>query len=139
MKVFDEIHDKGYYFWTSGYNCAQTCSDRCLDYFGVTRDEAEKMNEASTSMFGLNLRTEEGNEFVRRFLQAAKDDVFKGSREHDGQSSDPRFLFHRQDQSAASIIANQMGMNITPPNILSSYYHGGQPQNKSVVFVMRGM
>lgn len=139
MKVFDVIHDKGYYFWTSGFNCAQTCSDKCLDYFGITRDEAEGIKEVSSSMFGLNLKTEEGKTFVKEFMKAAKAGVFHGSREHGGQSSDPRFLFHRQDQSAASLIAYRLGFEITAPNIYSAYYHGGKPENESVVFVMRGM
>lgn len=41
--------------------------------------------------------------------------VFNGSRETRG-GLDPRFYNHRQDQSPASIIANQMGLYIHDPN-----------------------
>lgn len=139
MIVFDVIHTEGYYFWMSGFNCAQTCSDKCLEYFGVSRDEAEGITEVSSSMFGLNLKTDVGRQFVEMFIQAAKDGAFHGSREHDGQSSDPRFLFHRQDQSVASLIAHKLGFKITPPNIYSAYYHGGKPYERDVVFLMRGL
>jgi hypothetical protein len=136
--IFDIINEQGYYFWSNGYNCAQECSDSCLHYFEVSRDQAEKMPVASTSMFGVNLTNPIGKEFIERFIQAAKDGVFNGSRFHDNQSSDPRFLHHRQDQSAASIILNQLGCKIHEPGQFSMYY---QEKNipDSVIFFMRGM
>jgi hypothetical protein len=135
--IFDIINEKGYYFWANGYNCAQECSDICLHYFEVSRDEAEKMPVVSTSMFGVNITNPIGKEFIERFIQSAKDRVFHGSRFHDNQSSDPRFLWHRQDQSAASIIANKLGCEIHKPGDLSSYYEPQMPE--SVIFTMRGM
>jgi hypothetical protein len=135
--IFDIINETGYYFWANGYNCAQECSDICLHYFELSRDQAEQMPIASTSMFGVNINNPIGKEFIERFLQSAKDRVFHGSRFHDNQSSDPRFLWHRQDQSAASIIANQLGCKIHNPRDLSSYYETQLPE--SVIFTMRGM
>lgn len=136
-KIFDVINEFGYYFWGTGYNCAQTSSDRCLQYFEITRDQAEKFEDCSTSMFGVNLDNPDGKAFIEKWLRSALDGAFYGSRDHDNQSSDPRFLFHRQDQSCASLILNSMGMKITPPNIYSSYYT--EKQNESVVLTMRGM
>jgi len=135
--IFDIINETGCYFWANGYNCAQECSDICLEYFQVSRDQAEQMLIASTSMFGVNITNPIGKEFIERFIQSAKDKVFHGSRFHDNQSSDPRFLWHRQDQSAASIIANQLGCKIHNPGDLSSYYETQLPE--SVIFTMRGM
>jgi len=135
--IFDIINEFGYYFWSNGYNCAQECSDKCLEYFGTSRDEAEKMPVASTSMFGVNITNPIGKEFIERFIQSSKDGVFHGSRFHDGQSSDPRFLHHRQDQSAASIILNQLGCKIHAPGEYSCYY--SPVMQESVLFTMRGM
>lgn len=135
--IFDVINKEGYYFWRSGFNCAQTCSDKCLQYFDVGRDTAETWNDCSTSMFGVNMQHPGAVKFVKRWIQAAKDGVFEGSRDHDGQSDDPRFLFHRQDQSAASIILNQQDMKLYEPGDYSYYYQADMPQ--SVVFTMRGM
>jgi hypothetical protein len=136
--IFDIINEDGYYFWSNGFNCAQECSDSCLHYFEVSRDEAEKMPVASTSMFGVNITNPVGKEFIDRFIWSAKDRVFVGSRLHDNQSSDPRFLHHRQDQSAASIILNQLGCKIYEPGLFSAYYHNG-PVSDSLIFFMRGM
>jgi hypothetical protein len=135
--IFDIINETGYYFLANGYNCAQECSDTCLNYFEVSRDEAEHMPIAGTGIFGINITNPIGKEFIERFLQSAKDKVFHGSRFHDNQSSDPRFLWHRQDQSAASIIANQLGCDIDKLGNLCSYYK--RQLAKSVIFTIRGM
>lgn len=135
--LLDVILKEGYYFWKSGYNCAQTCSDKCLEYYGVTRDTAEGYLDCSTSMFGIHTANETAMQFINKWMQSARDGVFEGSRVHDFQSRDKRFLFHRQDQSAASMIIGEMGLHMYDPGIYSSYY---QPlQNDSVVFTMRGM
>lgn len=135
--IFDVINDKGYYFWTSGYNAAQVCSDKCLEYFSTNRDIAETYPDCSTSMFGFNTENPLGKEFIYQWLQAAKDGVFNGSREHDNQSEDKRFCFHRQDQSAATMILNKLNLEITNAGIYSEYYSDNI--NKSVIFTMRGM
>jgi hypothetical protein len=137
--MFDHINEHGYYLWKNGYNCAQECSDVCLDYFKVSRDDAEKMPCVSTSMFGVNLFNPKGKEFIERWLQSARDGIFNGSRLHDNQSADPRFLWHRQDQSPASIIANQMGLHLHEGNELSGVYNPREKHPQSVIFLMRGL
>ena len=136
-KIFDIIDEQGYYLWKNGYNCAQECSDKCLEYFNLSRDDAEKMPCVSTSMFGVNLGNPKGKEFIERWLKSARDGVFNGSRLHDNQSKDQRFLHHRQDQSTASVIANQMGLYIHEMNHYSSYYQKTVPD--SVIFLMQGL
>jgi len=106
----DVVNAKGYWLGQSGYNAAQTCNDACLQYFGVTRDEAEKMHDSATGLFGVSIEHEIGRKFIERFIQAGRDEVFHGSRLHAKQSKDPRFLFARQDQSCATVIAGKMGM-----------------------------
>jgi hypothetical protein len=136
--IFDVINEEGYYVGRSGFNCAQCCSDICLNYFGIDRDTAEGYHDCSSGILGVNLEHEQGSEFINRWLQAAKDKVFHGSRFHDNQSQDKRFLFHRQDQSAASIIMGQMGLKMYDPGIYAMYYQdSGIPE--SVIFLLRGM
>jgi len=112
--LFNDIEREGVYLPSSGYNCAQTCNDRILEYFQVTRDTAETIPDAATGCFGVNFDHPKGAHFIRMFIQAAKDGMFSGSRVHDGQSQDPRFLFHRQDQSAAGLIAHVLGIPTKP-------------------------
>jgi hypothetical protein len=111
-KLMELIDKQGYFFWGSGENCAQTVSDKCLKYFGITRDEAELIPECATSVFGVNLKTEKGRKFITRFIQATHDGAADGSRQHDNQSKDPRFKYHRQDQSVASLIMHELGMEL---------------------------
>lgn len=106
------VTEKGFWLGSSGYNAAQTCSDAQLAYFGITRDEAEKMPDAATGLFGVNTETEIGRRFIETWIRAAKNGAFRGSRMHAGQSSDPRYLHARQDQSCASVIAGQLGMKL---------------------------
>lgn len=132
--ILDRIDADGYYLPTSGYNCAQTCNDRILEYFQVTRDQAEKMPDAATGCFGVNMEHPIGQSFARMFIQAAKDGMFEGSRAHDGQSKDPRFMFHRQDQSAAGLIAAKLGMTFSYLGDLCGYWSSKNNPNQVVHF-----
>jgi hypothetical protein len=136
-KMFDRINEQGYYINTSGHNCAQICADACLEYFGISRDEAETMESCSSGIMGINTLHPLGGQFLQRFIQAAKDGAFAGSRLHDNQSADPRFLFHRQDQSVASILFYQLGWNKFDQWELIHYYQPVMPA--SVIFAVRGM
>lgn len=104
------VDEKGYWIGQSGYNAAQTANDAQLQYFGVSRDWAAQVPDCATGVFGVNMMSPDGRAFIETWIQAAKDGAFKGSRHHGGQSSDPRFLFCRQDQSAASLILGKQGM-----------------------------
>jgi hypothetical protein len=135
-KLLDHINDQGYYIGTSGFNCAQTCSDKCLEYFGVSRDEAEPIADSSTGVLGLNMANPIALSFYQKWIEVAKAGIYNGSRLHDNQSKDSRFLFHRQDQSCASIIANQLKMKLTPFGEYVSYYPADLDK---VIFTLRGL
>lgn len=135
--MFDAIGHDGHYLYTSGYNCAQTVSDACLRIFGITRDEAEKIPECASNVVGFDLGNPVGRDFYQRWLKASQDGSFKGSREHDNQSTDRRFLFHRQDQSAASLICHQLGIPLHNPHGLCCDYHPTMPE--SIIFYRQGL
>lgn len=108
----DVVNAKGYWLGQSGHNAAQTCSDACLAYFGVDRDWAQGVPDSATGLFGVCMDHDVPAEFIRLFIKAGREGAFRGSRKHDGQSKDPRFLFARQDQSAATIIAGKLGLKL---------------------------
>lgn len=137
LPILNVLNEQGYYFQKSGYNCAQTCNDFSLKYFGIDRDTAEGYADTSTGVFGVNLDNPQAKEFIERWLQSCRDGVFLGSRLHDNQSTDPRFLFHRQDQSAASLIINKMQLNQHNFGEYVSYYSPDMPE--SVCVALRGM
>ena len=135
--IFDLIEGEGHYAWRSGYNCAQTGSDRVLNYHGITRDDAELMQDCSSSMLGVNINNPKSREFIERWIKSAKDNMWNGSRFHANQSQDPRYLHDRQDQINASILLNKLGMKMYDPSVYSIYYQEQMPE--SVIFCMRGM
>lgn len=110
QRFVDRINTNGYWIGQSGYNASQTASDAQLAYFGVDRDWAEKTHDCATGIFGVNMDFEKPRQFIERWVQAGLDGAFRGSRQHGRQSKDPRFMFCRQDQSAASIVLGQVGM-----------------------------
>jgi len=136
----DIVNGEGYYLGMSGYTCAQTCSDNQLKYFGISRDQAELIHETSSGAMGFNMENPTAKSFVSQFIKAAKDGAFKGSRLHDNQSKDERFLFCRQDQSCASVIAHNLGMKLTPFGEQVAYYpEGDKSILEKVIFTLKGM
>jgi hypothetical protein len=135
--ILDIINTDGYYFQRSGYNCAQTCNDNSLRYFGITRDRAEKFDDTSTAVFGVHMDNPLGSEFIERWIESCRAGVFNGSRLHDNQSQDPRFLFHRQDQSAASLLIGLMHLKQYNLGELVTYY--SPEMSESIVVALRGM
>jgi hypothetical protein len=112
--IFDSIKGNGYLtLKNDGFNCAQTCSDACLEYFKVTRDQAATFQEHAGGIIGVDMENPKGKELIELFIQACKDGACDGSRKHDGQSNDPRFQFHRQCQSVISLAANTLGLPYT--------------------------
>ncbi len=106
----DRIAADGYWIGQSGHNCAQVCTDAQLEYFGVSRDAAEKMPDCLSGLFGFDTTRPAMRAVMDRWIKAAKDGAFKSSRFRAGQSKDLRFLYARQDQSCLSLILAQAGI-----------------------------
>lgn len=135
--IFEHMQTHGVYLPSSGWNCAQSCNDRILEYYGITRDQAEHISDGSSGCMGVDMGHPIGAEFARMFIQAAIDGQFEGSRLHDNQSQDPRFRFHRQDQSAASLIAHKLGITLTFLGDLAGYW--GHPHSGKQVVHFKGI
>jgi hypothetical protein len=101
--IFDIVNKKGYYFVKNGYSVGQETSDFCLDWFGVTRDQAMNIPQIASGFWGMDFDRTKSLDIFNKWKEACEQGCFKGSRNHDGQSEDPRFLWHRQDQSALSL------------------------------------
>ena len=66
----------------------------------------------SSGVVGLSRKSAVAMEFLRRWQAASAKGLFRGEWTNDtkSESTDPRCRGHRHDQSAASIIATQLGM-----------------------------
>jgi hypothetical protein len=130
--IFDRIEKDGYIaIKNNSWNCAQTVNDACLEYFKVSRDDAEKIQEIATGVIGIDVKHPNGKKLIETFIQACKDGAAAGSRIHDNQSQDPRFKFHRQEQSVFSLSAHKHDLPYTlmwnsgPIALIPSKVHGG--------------
>lgn len=117
------IDNEGGLFIRSGFNLAQTADDNDLAFANINRDEAESLPELWSCVFGFNINTRQGKTFAHWFLDAAKNGVFSTSRLHANGSRDKRYLFARQDQTAATIAYHKAGYDIMkdPGDLLGDY------------------
>jgi len=124
LKIAEE---KGYFFEQCGYTAAQWTNDKTLNYFGITRDEAEKIQLFSAGFMVLDFRKELVREFFTRFKNSYEAGMFKGSwtNTDNSESQDVRCMGHRHDLSCASIIAYQLGMTYSPCGTYLSYIGSG--------------
>jgi hypothetical protein len=139
--IWKEIETNGYYLYKTGFNLAQTANDNCLNFFYITRDAAEKMQEAATNVVGIN---QDNKKFFNKIYDAVRYNAVKGVKwptpqQRKAESNDPRFLFHRQDQTVISLAAAQLGMEVEHELNHFVYRHEmTQPVNKSVIFKLKG-
>lgn len=143
-KFFEYITTHGYYTFKTGYNVAQSCSDKALRLAGKTRDEAQQMAEAASGFIGIDFENFIGEMLFHEWLYNYSIGIFHGSRLHDGQSSDPRFLFHRQDQSGWSLAVNRYKANINDSGDWVAYkshdeYFQNQINHETLTFLINGM
>lgn len=111
MPMFDIINDQGFWFFSSGYNLAQSVSDAALNFIGKTRNEAANEIEWASGCVGVNLENPDGKALYEKWKYYMDAGLSKGSRLHDNQSSDERFLFHRQDQSCLNLAIWDLGLH----------------------------
>lgn len=127
MLIFDIINEHGIFAFRSGYNLAQTAPDNLLAEIGITRDEAEHIPETASGIVGLNLDNPDGLKVFEYWAELCDNGFFKNSRTHNpNESSDPRFLFGRQDQSALNAAMYKAGVNFLYEDYVA-YYNEGKP------------
>jgi hypothetical protein len=110
--LLPDIHTVGVYLQQDGWNVAQWANDRALQYFGVTRDEAESITAVYACFMAYDFSVPITQEFFQRWKKACDDGIFKGGwkNENNSESRDPRCRGHRHDQSCAELISHQLGI-----------------------------
>lgn len=142
--MIDFIDKHGYYFYRTGFNCAQTATDYLLAVNDVDRNTAETWPETATNVIGIDCRKENGRKLVQMMADSVSNGSICGEKfptesQRLKMSKDPRFLFCRQDQSVISIAAHKLGM---PPlaelNHFVFRWEDPRPMNPSVIFKLKG-
>lgn len=103
--IFEQIERDGYFFQDSGWANDRWTPPHVKEYFGTNEGKM-----ISSGVLGLDLNNPIGVEFLRRWKQASDDGMFNGS-----------YDYYRHDQSAASLIIQNMGLTITPNDTFWTY------------------
>jgi len=135
VKMFDIIDEQGFWFFSSGYNMAQSANDTALAAAGMSRDEAETVNEWASGCVGVNLNNPNGKAIYERWKELMDAGISKGSRLHDNQSKDKRFLFHRQDQTCLSLAIWELKLKNTKGLDMISYKNTGYNPKEIIFFI----
>lgn len=140
--VMDIIANKGYFMEEAGHYAGKWANDRCLEYFGITRDQAMEIPMYSAGFTGINFESKIGWSFFDEWTQAMLAGVFKGqwTNKHKTESQDARCEGHRHDMVCASIIAHKLGMSYETGGTYFQYAAPQDPVNKAtVVFKLQGI
>lgn len=110
--IIPEIEKVGVYLAEDGWKTGMYANDNCLNYFGVTRDQAMEISAVWACFMGFDFKNPVTHEFMRRWKKASQDGAFAGKTFNNtgSESADPRCKGHRHDQSCAELISYQMGI-----------------------------
>ena len=114
--VFQHIKEHGYVFFDNvGFSIGDYTSDACLAKWGMSREEAFDSKMIMACCMGFDLNNPTAKEFLKRYINAVEDGVsYQGDwfNQNLQVSNDMRVKGHRHDQSVASIIIKQMGLEV---------------------------
>jgi hypothetical protein len=115
--IIPEIEKVGVYLPEDGWKTGMYANDNCLQYFGVTRNQAMEISAIWACFMAFDFKNPVTHEFIRRWKKACLEGAFAGKTfNNDGsQSADPRCRGHRHDQSCAELISHQMGIPLSRP------------------------
>lgn len=129
--VFDWLTKHGIFLEEAGHYAGRWSTQKVLDYFKVTREEANKMPMFSAGYCGFDFTNPISVEFFEHWKNAMRSGMFIGNWEES-----------RHDMSSGSIIANKMGLvpKYSPGGQFFAYIGEGYEKPKdSVVFHLQGM
>lgn len=106
--IFEHIEEHGYFWQDSGWENDRWTTPEAEEYFGTNQGRM-----ISSGVVGLDLYHPDASDFLYLWLGAMQDGMFNGSHE-----------VTRHDQLCASLIIENMSLNITPNN---TYWQYGKP------------
>ena len=130
--IFDLIEKDGHHFIHDDNALGKWISDKGLDYFGMSRDEAMTLKLMCGTCYGFDMTNVRTQAFFKAWgdsYDAGFRGAFYGGSYKDGMSlarmlsPDLRCCGHRSDEAAAAIIAHRLGMATT--SIGHSPFGGG--------------
>ena len=133
--LFKQIEENGYWIMTLGWCTSEWCMDSALPLLGVKRDDYWSVPMISATMFGFDMQSDIARKVVGYMRARVRDGSLRGpwTNEQGQASLDKRVLGHRHDQTALSVIAHKLGLNIEwHPNYLEYKWPDSVPNPKCV-------
>ncbi len=116
--LWEKIERDGYYLCKNGWKNSEWTNLAALPLLGVTAAENETIQHCVAGVIGLDLRHEIARKFLDEYFRLANTKVFCGP------WTGPVGVRHRHDQTAASVIAWRLGMQLSDPPEWFSYFPG---------------
>lgn len=133
--IFDHIEKHGHFILRNGWTSANWCTDRQLEVFGYTRDEADKLPHPMACVVGLNLRDDIGDMIYDGYLSGVP--LFPGpwSNKNKELGEDKRILGSRHDQAVLGLIMADVGLleHYVNPQGWLHYYSKKDPGPESIL------
>lgn len=127
--IFDHIEEHGYIMQEAGCMVGTWSNQNCLDYFGITREDAMKMVcYGNAGFLGLDLWDTSAKTFLLSWEKAMKAGAFKGSWED-----------HRHDLTCGSIIANKLNMTYQKGDEWLAYASPTDEVNDTIILKAQGL
>lgn len=114
-RVFDQIEQDGYLLFDNiGFSLGDFSSDRQLDHFGITRNDAWSIKQIMACVMGFCSNDTETMGWFQAYKDVAND-LYPGAWDNDDltESKDSRVRGNRHDQSVMSCIAHLRHLKIT--------------------------
>jgi hypothetical protein len=116
--LFEVIERQGYVFFQEDHSVGEYCKDEALAPLGITREESFQLPSCWACAVGLDLRNEHSRAFLQRWKDFAMDGITFPGPKWSGiydwprtASQHPQVKGHRYDQTVASVVALQLGMD----------------------------
>lgn len=141
--LFERIERDGYWMSRNGWTNAEWTAASAYEDLGVTREENARIPHVVATAFGISLRHFKGVSFLAGYLRLAQTNAFRGpwwnsNHPEHGKNAGAEpcgggaIRGHRHDQTAASVLAWQLGFDLTePPEIFS--YLGGETEQTCLI------
>lgn len=124
--LWERIEERGYWISNNGFmNNEWTCKD-AYPLLGVTEEENKRIPHVVATTFGLNLKSDIGRKAFNEYFRLAQNGSFRGP------WTGGVGVQHRHDQSALSVIAYRLGMELTDPPAWFSYRGGETAETRLI-------
>jgi hypothetical protein len=118
-EVFEETVRKGVYLQGDEHGSGIFANDRALNYFGILRDDAMKIEAIYACLMIFDFRNTNALSFINLWKKACDDGIFIGKWDNKDQteSQDIRCKGHRHDQTSAELISHILNIPRSAPLI----------------------